>query len=211
MSEPVFRRLDPAADPRRAHFEYFRAMAYPYVGVTCEVDVTDFAAAVRAAGQPFFLSFLWHAARAANAVPELRRRLDGDGAVEYDRCPTSHTVARPDGTYCYCRLDGDRPLREFLPYAREAQARALAAGGIDDGDDPRPLLFVSTVPWLSYTALVQPVPSPADSNPRLTWGRMHAQEGRTLMPVSLLCHHALVDGLHLARFYEALGASLAAR
>jgi hypothetical protein len=77
MSEPVFRRLDPAADPRRAHFEYFRAMAYPYVGVTCEVDVTDFAAAVRAAGAVLLpeLSLARGAGRQrrARAAPAARR------------------------------------------------------------------------------------------------------------------------------------------
>ena len=45
------------------------------------------------------------AVRAANGVPELRRRIRGDQVVEYDRCPSSHTVALPDGTYCYCRLE----------------------------------------------------------------------------------------------------------
>ena len=27
--------------PRKAHFDYFRSLQYPYVGVTVDVDVTD--------------------------------------------------------------------------------------------------------------------------------------------------------------------------
>ena len=50
------------------------------------------------------------------------------------------------------------------------------------------------------------MPAPADSNPRITWGRYTREDGRVRMPVTALCHHALVDGLHLARFYEALEA-----
>ena len=72
------------------------------------------------------------------------------------------------------------------------------------GGDPDELLFLSTLPWLSYTALVQPVPVPADSNPRITWGRYFEQGGRTLLPVTVLCHHALVDGVHIARFFREL-------
>ncbi|MCI8301410.1 MAG: chloramphenicol acetyltransferase, partial [Oscillospiraceae bacterium] len=56
--------------------------------------------------------------------------------------------------------------------------------------------------WLSYTALIQPVPSPADSNPRITFGKYFTQGDRVLLPVSLLCNHALVDGLHIAAFYQ---------
>ena len=70
--------------------------------------------------------------------------------------------------------------------------------------------FVSCVPWISYTSMVQPVPVPADSNPRITWGKYFQQGEQTVMPVTLLAHHALVDGIHIARFYEALDREIAA-
>lgn len=75
---------------------------------------------------------------------------------------------------------------------------------ISDGEEPLSLLFISSLPWLSYTSLVQPVPIPADSNPRITWGKYFEQEGKILIPVSILCHHALVDGIHLSQFYDHL-------
>ena len=53
------------------------------------VDITDFYQAVEARKVPFFLSFLYCAARAANGVPELRQRLRGEEILEYDHCPTS--------------------------------------------------------------------------------------------------------------------------
>ena len=70
------------------------------------------------------------------------------------------------------------------------------------------LFFVSTSPNITYTAIVQPVPQPADSNPRITWGRYFVQEGRTLLPVSLLCNHALMDAYHMGLFYENLESEL---
>ena len=100
--------------------------------------------------------------------------------------------------------------REFLPYAAAEQERVKAAPTLEDGEDGESLFFVSCVPWLSYTALTQPTPTPADSNPRITWGRWHRQEGRTLLPMTLLANHALVDGIHIARFYENLDRELAA-
>lgn len=86
----------------------------------------------------------------------------------------------------------------------------MEQGGIDDGEDALALFFISSLPWFSYSALVQPVPSPADSNPRITWGRYFVQETKTWIPVSLLCHHALVDGMHLNLFFEQLHAQLKA-
>ena len=36
------KRIDMATYPRLDHFHYFCSMAYPYVGVTVDVDVTVF-------------------------------------------------------------------------------------------------------------------------------------------------------------------------
>lgn len=209
-SIPGAHRMDLATYPRRAHFEYFSAMAYPYVGVTVDVDITPLASFRQKTGAPFFLTLLYCAARAGNAVPELRQRI-ADGEIwEFDSCPSSYTVAKPDGTYAYCQVRTDQPFDAFLAEARERQNAALASGGIEeDADDALPCFFVSTLPWLRYTALVQPTPFPADSNPRITWGKAEVLGGRTSLPLSLLCHHALVDGLHIAQFYRALELELA--
>ena len=45
---------------------------------------------------------------------------------------------------------------------------------------------------------------PADTNPRITWGRWRQEGKKVVLPVSLLCNHALVDGLHLAAFFDGM-------
>lgn len=196
--------LDLEQYPRRAHFDYFRSMTSPYVGITVEVDITDFLYGCRERGYSFFLTFLHTVSRAANAVPELRQRIVGESIVIFDHCETSHTVLCDDETYSYCRLDCSKPLEEFLSEAAKAHVDAKLHPTLDDGDDVFGLLFISCLPWVSYTALVQPIPTPVDSNPRITWGKYFSRGDRTLLPVTLLAHHALVDGIHLSMFYEAL-------
>ena len=127
------RTLDLAAYPRRAHFDYFRQMANPYVSVTAPCDITALRRLTQERGLPFFLTVLHCAINAANAVPELRQRICGEGIVEYDRCLSSHTVALPDGTYCYCTLDCTQPLGMFLPAAQAEVARVKAAPSLDNG------------------------------------------------------------------------------
>ena len=206
-----YKTIDMPAYPRRAHFDYFRSLAYPYVGTTVNVDITALVGRIKRTSLPFFLTVCHCVARAANSVPEFRQRIVDDGIVEFDQCRTSHTVALEDGTFCYCTLEDDTlPLEEYLIRGRQAQAEAKACRSIqEDPEESLDKLFISSLPWVSYTALVQPVPQPADSHPRISWGRYFLQEGRTLLPVSILCHHALVDGLHLAAFYQALDRELA--
>ena len=199
----MYHFVDMTDDPRRAQFDYFRTMTSPYVSVTVSCDITPLRTAVKERGLPFFLTLLHTAINAANDVPELRRRIKGERVAEYDRCLSSHTVALENGAYCYCTLDCAKPLDEFLPYAQEQVALAAAAAEIDDGDDPDALYFVSSLPWLSFTSLSLPIPNPPDSNVRITFGKLYEQDGKILLPLNLTAHHALADGIHLARFYEA--------
>ena len=204
-------RVDMSREPRRDQFAYFQTLANPYVGVTVQVDVTELAVWCRDSG---------HELLPGGAV---RRRPGGQrragAAAAYPGGPGGGVRLLPllphggPAGRDLLLLPAWRwtaPLRQFLPYAAAEQERVKAAPSLEDGEDGESLFFVSCVPWLSYTALTQPTPTPADSNPRITWGRWHRQEGRTLLPMTLLANHALVDGIHIARFYENLDRELAA-
>ena len=198
-----YKTVDMESYKRREHFAYFSSMAYPYVGTTANVDITELLGKIKGEKLPFFLPVCWCAVRSANAVPELRQRIVDGGIIEFDQCRASHTVALEDGTFCYCALENVPDFYGYLKAGKEAQAAAKARASIrEDIDDVLDKYFVSSLPWLSYTALIQPVPSPADSNPRITFGKYFTQGDRVLLPVSLLCNHALVDGLHIAAFYQ---------
>ena len=207
-SIPGAHKIDLASYPRRDHFAYFSAMAYPYVGLTADVDVTPLAEYRARSGRPFFLTLLYCVARAANSVPQLRQRIVDGEIWEFDVCPSSFIVAKDDETYAYCPVRTDLTLDEFLPYAEERKNAARTDGNIEEDEDALPCFFISTLPWMRYTSLIQPAPVPADSNPRITWGKAETRGGRTVLPLTLLCHHALVDGLHISRFYAALDREL---
>ena len=204
--------IDLETYPRRSHYEFFKAMAYPYVGMTANVDVTNILRATKALGGASFLGCLWVAATAANAVPELRQRIVDDQIVEYDHCNTAHTVALPDRTFCNCATDCRRSFAEFLAYGHACQEEAKTRHGfVQPGENETSLIFLSCVPWVSFTQVIQPTPIPADCNPRIVFGKFFREGEKTMMPLAIQCNHALVDGRHIGDFYEAfdrLAASL---
>ena len=196
-------KIDMSAYNRAEHFALFNSNAYPYVGVTVDVDITDFIPRVKAKGYPMFMSIMWCAAKAANAIPEFRRRILDSEIIEFPSCLTNHTVAREDGTFGFCTLDPAMPFEEFLPIALAHNAEiANGCGAGDLDEDPISQIFISTVTNIVFTSIVQPTPIPADSNPRITWGKYRPVNGRMMMPVATLCNHALMDGYHLGLFYE---------
>ncbi len=196
------------AYPRRAHFEYFSSMANPYMGVTVELDITDFCARIRELGppllpQPALVREPRGGFRARVPAADRRRAHRGVRLVPH----LAH--ARPRGRHLLllpAQRRREAAGRVHSLRLRRAGASPLAQS-LDDGDG-LDLYFISTLPWLSYTALVNPTPTPADSNPRLTWGKWFERGGRRILPFTALCNHALVDGAHLAQFFDALRAEM---
>lgn len=199
--------IDMEKDPRCGQFAYFRGMTFPFAGLTVEMDITDMMAARD--GRPFFLSMLYAAVRAANAVPQLRRRILPDGRVaEYDWCAPSYTAMKSDGVYVYCNVEGALPYDEFVAQGQRRQREVLERGTLTEDGDVRSFFFVSSVPWVHYSQLQHPAESPDDSNPRISWGRYTERGGRVTLPVSIFVNHALADGLHIAQFYSCLDKEL---
>ena len=85
-----YKQIDMETYPRKAHFEHFRTQAYPYVGITADVDVTEILDWCHEHNRSFYLTFMHIAALAADEIPEFRRRIHDGGIVEYSECPTSH-------------------------------------------------------------------------------------------------------------------------
>ena len=195
--------IDLETYPRRSHYEFFKSYAYPYMGITANVDVTNLYNTAKKMGGSPFLAFLWAAANAANSIPELRQRIVNDRIVEYDHCDTAHTVALPDGTFVNCRTDCRRSFADFQTYGRQCQEEAKHRHGfVQPGSDETRLIFVSSTPWVTFTQVIQPTPIPADSNVRIVFGKFFDCSGRKMLPVNIQCNHALVDGLHVGQFFQ---------
>lgn len=197
------KQIDLGKYPRRSHFEYFSSLAYPYVGLTANVDVTGLIRFAKEKQGSTFLACLWAAANAANAVPELRQRIVDGQIFEFDHCDTAHTVAMPDETFCNCRTDCRMAPEKFLIYGKNRQEEAMTHHGfVSTQEDETDLIFASCVPWVAFTQCIQPTPIPADCNPRIVFGKYIKERERTLMPLHIQCNHALVDGRHIGKFFQ---------
>lgn len=197
------RIIDLETYPRRSHFEYFGAMAYPYLGLTANVDVTNLIRFARAHGGSSFHAILWAAAKAANAVPELRQRVVDGQIAEFEHCNIGYTVAREDHTFCNCYTETRMSLENYLVDARIRQEEAKQHSGfVNPDEDETGLIFTSCVPWVAFTQVIQPVPSPGDYNPRIIFGKYIPEGEKTLMPLHIQCNHALVDGYHISEFFR---------
>lgn len=195
------RHVDLETWPRREHFEFFGAFDYPHFGLCANVDLTSFYPAVKQRGISFTVAIVYVLARAANAIPEFRYRIRAGEVVEHEIVHPSTTILTPEELFTFCTVDYVEDFSKFAARASERFAYMREHPSLeDDGRDD--LLFLTGIPWVSFTGLMHPLHMhPVDSVPRLAWGKRFA-EGKSLkMPLSVQAHHALMDGLHMGRFY----------
>ena len=195
--------IDKTTWPRRRHFELFRAMDFPYSSLCANVDVSRLRRRAKERGLSFTVSLVHALSTAANALPEFRQRIRGDDVVEHAVVHPSLTVLAEGDLFGFCLIPYAKDLAAFAAAAERAIARAKVSPTLEDEPGRDDLLYLTGVPWVSFTALGHPMHlSTGDSIPRIAWGRFFPQGGRLLMPLSVQVHHALVDGVHLGRFYE---------
>ena len=192
---------------RRQHYELYLKLAQPFWGLTAEVDVTDLWNACVRDKRSFFLASSFAALGALNATEAFRLRLRPGGVWCYDQIGLSPTVMRDDETFRFSRLLPARTFDEFEAASRAVMDRAKRQDALEvDPDDA--VVYSSTLPWIRFTSFTNPFDGPMDSVPRLVFGKASLDGTIRRMPVGVEAHHALVDGLDVARFLDRFEAAL---
>jgi len=191
--------------PRRAAFEHFRRLGQPFFSLCARVDVSGLDARIASVpGATRFLAYHHAALYAINSIDAFRMRLEGDGVRLHARVDGSTTLLKDDDTVAFADLPFDPDFGRFVATALPAIAAARGAP-FALGQGTAAAIYLTTIPWLDFTQFTHAMPAdPADSVPRLAFGKIV----RGTMPVAVEVHHALVDGLHVGRFYAAMEAEL---
>ncbi len=213
--------LNPKTWPRAGAYRMYRHMGAPHMGITVELDVTDLVAELKEEGVSLFAGVMHHLLAAANAVPALRQRIrvaDGDDpgpehptppmlehVIEHAHCDPGFTVAVSGDRFNVATAPWSDHRATFAAAVADESRRLQDEGRVVPFEGLRDdLIYMSCLPWLRFTSLTHPVHTERpDTTPRIAWGRIDERDGRRTMPVNIQAHHALVDGVHLARFFQA--------
>lgn len=188
---------------RAEHFEVFRGFEHPFFSVCVEVDTTETRRLCAEPGGPsFFLATVFLALRAANETEAFRTRVRGDRPWVHDTVSITPTVLRADDTFAFSRLEPAQTFREFETRSRVTIASAKEIKPLVSVLPDDDAIYHSTLPWFRFTSFTNALNGNSDSVPRVVFGKCARDGDRWMMPVGVEVHHAVVDGLDVARFLE---------
>ena len=196
------RKIDMQNWSRREHFEFFNAFNHPHYSLCANVDLTKLYPFVKQQDYSLNAAIIYVISRAANAVQEFRYRIKDGEVVEHETVSPAVTILVANDLFSFCTIDYSPDFSEFAArYARQIAA-VKENPTLKDPPGREDLLFMTALPWVSFTSFNHPMRlHPADSVPRFAWGKFFQQGERLLMPLSVQGHHALIDGIHMGRYY----------
>jgi len=187
--------------PRREHYEVFSTWEYPHFSMCANVDLGVFYPYLKQHGISFNVAIVYIISRAANAIPEFRRRIREGKAVEHETIHPSTTILTKDDLFSFCTIEYSEDFSLFAGRAADQIACIQEQPTLKDPDRDD-LIYMTAIPWVSFTSFMHPLKlNPADSVPRFAWGKFFMQSESLKMPLSVQGHHALMDGIHMGRFY----------
>ena len=192
---------------RRRQVEFFKDYHNPFFNICTDVDVTPLLGLTRALKNiSFFIAYHFFSIKAANEVEPFRYRLRGERVLVHERIHAGTTILLADENFTFVYFDYTEDFELFHARAKAA-VQSAEAGGVQlyeraEQDD---LIYHSVIPWTTFTSISHARKGGGqESVPKIAFGKYREVGGRTMMPISIEVHHALMDGLHVGRYFERL-------
>ncbi len=201
----MFSRIDLETWPRRDTYFFFKDFADPFFNICANVDVTRVRSLCRQNKLSFSLACLFCSQRAANSVAEFRHRVLGGDVVEFDEIHATQTILNDDQTFSFCYFENAADVFEYDKAGSASRERYKQLRTFDVESDRIDLIYYSVIPWVSFTAFKHA--SRMDNRqtvPRIVFGMTFTDGNMVKMPVSVEGHHAVMDGIHVGRYFQAL-------
>ncbi len=198
--------LDTETWSRRHLFQLFKGYDDPFFNICADVDVTPLLDFARAHDFSAFISYHFLSTKTANEVEPFRYRLRGERVLVHERVDAGAIVLLPDESFTFVYFDYTEDFRAFHAGATALiEAARREPPPLDAREDRDDLIYHSVIPWVSFKSISHAHDSRRRTGiPKVTFGKYREEGGRLLMPVSVEVHHALMDGLHVGRFFERL-------
>lgn len=199
----MFQEVDINTWERKTTYEFFRDYEDPFFNIVANLDVTNLYRFCKTNSLAFSLASLFLSLRTANEIREFRLRMIGDTVVEFDRVEATQTILNDDETFSFCYFPLQEDIFEFDRAGKVAREKYKALKTFDVEADRIDLIYYSAIPWISFTSFKHASrQNNRQTVPRMVFGKIFDDGPLRKMPFSVEVHHALVDGVHVGKFFN---------
>lgn len=201
----MFKEIDFESWNRKSAYDYFRDFEDPFFNVTANLDVTNLYSYCKMKDLSFSLANLFYSLEAANSIREFRIRSLGKSLIEYESIDATQTILNDDETFSFCYFQRKPDIFTFERNGRSAIKKYSKLRSFDVENDRIDLIYYSVIPWISFTSFKHAGRLDKTMTvPRMVFGKMFDDGVRKKIPHSVEVHHALMDGIHVGKYFSLL-------
>lgn len=203
----TYQQLELESWPRKEHFNFFKDFTHPYFNVCVTLNMASLHTKCRTNNVSFSAAYLFALAQAIEAIPEMRYRLVEGKPVCYEKVELSVVSLAADNTFRFVTIPMETEFTTFqaqLSVLKEiAHQENLFSERVQKNEARADVCHVSILPWLNFTSFSHATTQGVSQGiPKCVFGKYDSATGMT--PLSIDVHHALMDGLHVAKFIAEL-------
>lgn len=156
----------------------------------------------------FFIISLGCLLKGLNDVPELRRKIINNQAVEFDKIDGVTPLLDKNNNMLEMRvtsIEKNQTLKDWHDKVKKEEKSIInhekPSFNIDmDFRDQEPIANFSCVPWVNFESISPCVTEPHQTQPLITWGKL--VNGK--MTVAISTSHIFVFGIHIGLFNKSI-------
>lgn len=195
---------------RKSIFYNYLGTDFPYIAITANVDVTRPLRFAHEHGVSFNLVMVWLCNKTADSIVNYRYRFIDDKPflIDHTRPTVNHLK---QGSEPFVIGEGPWPCEDIVEFCKRTHENMENADPEDLQERVRYKLDIinyTSIPWIQYTGFIRTIrQNGVDNAPKISFGKYFkdpSDPNRILMPVSSQTHHALMDGVHVGKFYARL-------
>ena len=175
------------------------------MGITVELDATVLVRICKSKSISIHHALLYCIISAANQYLPMRLRRNEEGVVEHSTIDMGCSVMREGTsafTFAYYPWHEGDDAQHFIDRALEITRKTAHGLPLAHRPNRTNLIYGTTLPWISFTSFTHPKKGRGHSIPRTVLGKIFNREGRDILPFQLEVDHALMDGIHMAQYFD---------
>lgn len=193
--------------PRKQHFAFFKEFSLPYFNVCVSLDMAALYNKCKTEPYSFFHSYVYLTLEACHDYTPMRQRIIDSLPVQLPSVRGSVVELAEDETFRFSYFEKQASMEDFSKHAiamgKTSKAKPFFSDAFAATEGQPDLIHISVLPWLNFTGFSHAVSEGHGLGiPKFVFGQYDVQTGK--MPLSIDVHHALMDGLHVARFVKIL-------
>ncbi len=191
---------------RKEHFTAYRNSVKCGFSLTVKLDISEVIAFVKARGYKFYPVMIYLITKAANQHAEFKMAMKAGELIVWDYIDPVYTVLHTDTeTFSALTLSHSDSLMDFIDRYNELLHKNKNNKSFFPDKAPDNHLNISSLPWIHFDSFNLNIADFTDYfAPSFTIGKYQMEGNKILMPLAIQVHHAVCDGIHVAKLIDTL-------